>query len=266
MGGKSDAPVQSGNPTEAATATAAGNLAAARAAAQANRVDMYTPWGNSTYSQDPNASSPDSGWANTISLSPNQQKLSDYQDQASLGLASQTGQALNRVDSSLAQPFNMNSAQDATNEAYKNITSRLNPQWDDRQTQQETQLTNQGLRPGSEGWDNAMRDFNYGRNDAYTQADTQAMNYGPQAFQLESAIRSQPLNELNALRTGSQVTTPTFQNVPQQQTTAGANLSGAQAQQDQYNTGIYNANQASASNTQNGLMSLAGTAAMAFAI
>ena len=78
----------------------------------------------------------------------------------------------------------------------------------------------------------------------------------PQTYQLAQSLRSQPLNELNALRTGSQVTNPTFNQVPQQQTTTGANMLGAAQAQGQYDTGLYNANVAQKNATTQGLFSL----------
>lgn len=260
MGGKSSpppAPDYSG----AAQATAAGNLETAKYATAANRINQYTPYGNLTYTQGNPGSDTDPQWAQHVDLSPTGQQLLNYSNNSALGLGAQTGQALNRVGNSLSQPFNTNGAQAATDKAYQNITSRLDPQWQSRQTQTETQLVNQGLRPGMEAYDNAMRDFNYGRNDAYTQANTQAMNYAPQTMQMDLTGRNQPLNELNALRTGSQVTNPTFSAVPQQVATAGPDLLGATNAQYQGQLGAYNANQQANSNTMGGLFSLGGSLA-----
>jgi hypothetical protein len=245
----------------AANATAAGNLQAAQYATKANRVNQYTPYGNLTYSQaDPN--DPNSQWSSNISLSPTGSALLGYQDAASLGLGQQTTNALGRVDQSLSQPFDQSSVNDIYNKSYDAQTARLDPQWNARQQQTETQLVNQGLHPGTEAYDNAMRDFNTGRNDAYSQATQSAISTMPQTYGLAASARNQPLNELNALRTGSQVTNPTFNSsIPQQQTTAGANLSGATQATGQYNQGLYN-QQVATNNSQNSaLMGLVGTAA-----
>jgi hypothetical protein len=117
-------------------------------------------------------------------------------------------------------------------------------------------LANQGIARGSEAYTNAMRDFNSGRNDAYSQAQVSAINTMPQTMQLASALRNQPLNELNALRTGSQVTNPTFSNVPQQATTAGPDMLSAAGMNYQSQLGSVNANNAASANTWNGLMNL----------
>lgn len=245
--------------TGAAQATAAGNVEAARTATKANRVNQYTPYGQMTYS---NVGGDPDKWQSDITLSQTGQKLLDYQNAASMGLGDQTTAALGRVGDSLSQPFDYGSVQDVQDQSYKAQTDRLNPEWDQRQESTETQLINQGLRPGTEAYDNAMRTFSQGRNDAYGQARLNAINTAPQTFQMSSALRNQPLNELNALRTGSQVTNPTFSNAPQQGQTAGADYLGATNSQYNAAMGGYNADAASASNFNNGLMQLAGTAAM----
>lgn len=248
----------------AATATAAGNLESAKYATAANRVNQYSPYGSTTYTQGNPDSDTDPQWRQDINLSPVGQRLLDYANDSALGLGQQQGQALDRVNTSLSEPLGMDGADAATDRAYSNITARLDPEWEQQQKLQETKLLNQGLVPGGEAYDNAMRVFNQGRNDAYTQARTQAMNFAPQTFQLDVAGRNQPLNELNALRTGSQVTNPQFSNVPQQQATPGANMLGAAQAQGSYDQGLYNAGVGQANSFNSGLMSLAGAGLGAF--
>lgn len=259
--GKSSSPPPAPDYAGAATATAQGNLEATRAATEANRINQYTPYGSLTYSRDPNAPTPDSGWSQHVNLSPVGQQLLDYQNDAALGLGQQTGQALDRVNQGLSRPFDYSSVGDVQDAAQKSITDRLDPMWNQREEQSRTRLIQQGLQPGTEAYDNAMREFNVGRNDAYQQAVMAGINTMPQTYQMAAALRNQPLNELNALRTGSQVTNPTFNNVPQQQTTTGANMLGAAQAQGQYDQGLYNANQAGKNAMTSGLFSL-GSAAM----
>jgi len=254
--GKSSSPPPAPDYAGAAQATASGNLEATRAATEANRINQYTPYGSLTYSRDPNAATPDSGWSQNINLNETGQKLLDYQNNAAIGLGEQTGQALNRVGQSLSQPFDYSSVGDVQNAAQGAITSRLDPMWNQREQATNTQLINQGLRPGTEAYSNAMRDFNSGRNDAYQQAILAGINTMPQTYQMAQALRSQPLNELNALRTGSQVTNPTFNQVPQQQTTAGANMLGAAQAQGQSDMNAYNAQVGQQNSFTNGLMNM----------
>ncbi len=258
MGGKSSTP-PAPDYAGAAQATAQGNLEATRAATKANRINQYTPYGSLTYSQE--GSDPDGGWSQTVNLSPVGQQLLDYQNNAALGLGQQTGQALSRVNDSLSQPFDYGSVGDVQDAAQKAVTDRLDPMWSQREDQTRTRLIQQGLQPGTEAYDNAMREFNVGRNDAYQQAVLAGINTMPQTYQMANALRSQPLNELNALRTGSQVTNPTFNNVPMQQTTTGANMLGAAQAQGQANMDAYNANVGQNNALMGGLFSL-GSAAM----
>lgn len=241
----------------AANATAAGNLDAAKAATAANRVNQYSPYGSSIYTPPSDPSQP---WTQNINLSSTGASLLDSMNRSQLGTAALENTATGRVADTIAKPFDINSPQAATDKAYANITSRLDPQWNQRTQQEETQLRNQGLAPGDEGYDNAMRDFNYGKNDAYTSANTTAMNFAPQTFQLGLAARNEPLNELNAIRTGSQVTNPAFGAVPQQQTTAGPNLSGAAQQQGAYDTNVYNQQVGSQNAFTGGLASIGASA------
>lgn len=198
-------------------------------------------------------------WSSSINLSPVGQQLLDYSNQAQLGLGRQIGQGIGRVDQSLSKPFDYGSVQALSDDAYRQEVARLDPEWAKREAAQAASLANQGITAGGEAYDNAMRVFNQGRNDAYTQARRNAFNMMPQTFQLAQALRSQPINELNALRTGAQVTNPTFTPVPQQQTTAGPNLLGAAGQQYQGQMDAYNADVANQNAMMGGLFSLGGS-------
>ena len=76
--------------------------------------------------------------------------------------------------------------------------------------------------------------------------------------------RNEPLNVLSALRTGSQVTAPSYVNSSQQATTAGADLLGAAGMQYNAQMGDFNAQQAAQQNFNQGLMGLGGAGIMAF--
>jgi len=118
---------------------------------------------------------------------------------------------------------------------------------------------------GSEAYKNAMTDQGQKENDLYTQAALQGINTGltarQQGIQEQYTTQDRPLNIVNALRTGNQVQTPQFVNVPQQQTTSGADLLGAA--QAQGNADISNTNAQNAS-TSGTLGSIATVAAAFF--
>jgi hypothetical protein len=244
--GKGSAP-KTPDYTGAANATAQGNLEATRAASAANRVNQYTPYGNLIYSHT-EGGGPDE-WQSRIDLSPTGQKLLDQADQTSVGLGNLQNSALDRVTNAYSQPYDNSSVGDVQRQAEGAITSRLDPMWDQRQKATENQLLNQGITQGSEAYSNAMRDFNTGRNDAYQQAVLAGIQTMPQTQALAEGLRNQPLNELNAIRTGSQVTSPQFSGTPQQQTTQGADLVSAAQNAYGGKLNAYNANAAQTGQT-----------------
>ncbi len=267
--------------TGAAVATAQGNQQAATTATKANRVNQYSPYGSSTYSQaDPN--DPNSQWSQNISLSPVGQQLLNSLNSSQLGTANLEQGATNQVGNTMGQPFNTNgiapiptadaaARQHAEDTAYSAATSRLDPQWQQRQQMSDTQLRNQGLAPGSEAYDAAKRDLGYQQNDAYQQAQAAAVGQGLQNQQSQFnmglaanqtglqeglSLYNQPLNTLNALRSASQVTTPQFGNVPQQQTVGGPNYSGAAGQTGAYDQALYNQQAQNANSFNTGLFGI----------
>ena len=60
--------------------------------------------------------------------------------------------------------------QDAGDAIYGQATSRLDPQWQQREQQMDSKLRNQGIKPGDEAYDIAMENLGRDRNDAYQQA------------------------------------------------------------------------------------------------
>src|SRR3990167_7953165 len=133
-------------------------------------------------------------WRSDITLSPTGQALLEAGNQSALGLAGLQSQAGERVAEGLSQPFDYGSVGDVSDAAYAAQTARLDPQWNERAEQYRTMLANQGIVPGGEGYDAAQRNFEQGRNDAYTQSRLAAISTQPQTYQLAQALRSHPLN------------------------------------------------------------------------
>lgn len=287
-GGSAPAPVYPAAPdyAGAAAATAAGNADAARIGAKANRVSQYTPYGNVVYSN--NVDGDQDKWRADVTLTPSQQQLLDSQNRMSQGLASVGETGVGYVADKLNNAFDWNTINANTpagqagnagwQRAYDSIMARQNPQFDRDQDRLRTQLYNQGIREGTEAWQNSMDDFNRKKNDFELAAQMQAgqeegRQFGldntarQQAIQEQSFARNEPLNMLNAVRSGSQVTNPTFVGVPAQATTAGPDMLGAataqyNAQMGQVNSQLAQQNAAAAQrgNTMNGLFGLAGAA------
>lgn len=230
---------------------------AAEATAKSQQSSQYTPYGSQVYSADPHAPS---GYRSDITLTPQAQQALGSQLDLSSGLGKIAQGQLPGVAQQYSQPMGMQSVQDIADNAYGAMTKRLDPQWDARATQNETRLINQGLRPGDEAYTNASRDFNNARNDAYSQANLAAVQTMPQTYNLAAQQYQQPLNILNALRTGAQVQNPQFSQQP------ATNYLGAAQGQGQYAQGLYNADvgAANSANATTGALAGAGLMAAAF--
>jgi hypothetical protein len=320
------------------------------------------------------AANPDEGWTATQFLSPEQQKLLDYQNATSMGLGELTGKGLGYVEGMLDDPFStstlptlQSSVGDADLQRFTGnadlgmvgqgpqlqtslqdqgmagwdrasdlMMQRLRPQMDIQNENLDVKLANQGITAGTEAYNRAKQSLGMQQNDLMTQAQLQSQGIGQNLFnqalqggqfgnaatqqgyqnllaqqqannpalqqmfsnqqaqqQANNAIaqqmfgnrltnanlgntarqqgfnelaymRNEPLNTLNAVRTGSQVTNPSFTSVPQQAVTRGADMLGAATAQGNYDTAAANAAAASNAGMTSGLMSLAGTGMMAF--
>lgn len=105
--------------------------------------------------------------------------------------------------------------------------------------------------------------LNTAQNAAQAQQYSQALsNYGVD-WQSAQTMRNMPLNELNALMTGQQVQSPTFNNYALQGQTAGADLSSAAASQGNWDQGVFNQQAASAASNNQAMTGVASAAAMA---
>lgn len=272
MGKSAPSPPPAPDYIGAANATAQGNLEAARAQTQANRINQYTPYGNLIYTQDPNAPTPDMGWSQTMILSPEQQQLLDRQNQISLGLSDTATRGLGYVQDALSNPINRSSLPESMVNAGQTgqeaLMARFQPMMDQQRAALNTQLANQGIPVGSEAYTNAMRTQNQGENDLRMQAALNGINVGQNAqnheLSLQSALQNIPINILNAVRTGSQVSNPQFSSVPTQGMTSGADILGATGQQANYNQGRYNADMAQYNQNMGAGLGLLGSIGTSF--
>ena len=268
--GKASAPAAP-DYTGAAQATAAGNLDAARATAAANRTNQVTPYGNLTYTANPGTDAyGNTLYTATTSLAPAQQAILDQTNQLNQGLMSTANTGLNYANQVLSQPGVDTSKLPSTGinpgQTYSDaIMSRLQHQMAQQNEQSDAQLANQGIAQGTEAYNNAKRTLQQGQNDAMTSAVINGMNTGlnanQQAFNQQAYNQMQPINVINALRTGSQVQNPSFANTPQQANTAGADLLGATNASYQNQLAATNAQNQASSNFMGGLMNLGGMAA-----
>jgi hypothetical protein len=256
----------------AARETAQGNVDAARIATAANRVNQYTPYGSLEYTMSGEDKYGNPMWSATQKFSPEQQKLLDIQNQLSLGVGQLGTKGLEYVGQQLENPFDVSQLPSIginPSETYSDaIMRRLAPQMEQGRGRLEQQLANQGIGIGTEAYDRAMRNFDQKQNDLMLGAQTQGLQAGLQARQQQlgelAYRRNEPLNVLSALRTGSQVTAPSYVNSSQQATTAGPDLLGAAGMQYNAQMGDFNAQQAAQANFNQGLMGLGGAGIMKY--
>ena len=240
----------------AAKVQAGGSIGTAMANNLMSRNNVNSPLGTSAYTQigSQKVNIPGLGeveipqYEQNVNLSPEQQSLYDTQTGLQQGLMGQFGENMQGGSGALVD------------KAYGAMTSRLDPQWGQREQAQKTQLANQGLAPGGEAYTNAMRDFNSARNDAYQQATLGAM----QALPLEMQLRAQPLNEMNALRSGSPVSMPQFQATQFPGQATGPNTMGALGQQSAWEQAMFNSQVQQQNANKQGLMGLGAAGLAAF--
>lgn len=201
---------------------------------------------------------PSNQWTATQTLSPDQQALHDKQDAMSLQYANLGQQGLNVAGNILGNPMIDESKlahmpQNAGTTTQDAMMQRLAPQQAREDAQMEAKLANQGIMPGSEAYNTAHTLQSQQHNDQQNQAalagiqtDMQARNQG---IANESSLMNQPINMINALRTGSQVTPQNFVNPAQQGQVQGPDLTGAM--QGMYNANLGNVNAQNAQQAQN---------------
>jgi len=262
--GKDDAPPPP-DYVGAAKETAAGNLEAARATAAANRVNQVTPYGNLTYNISGKDSYGNDMYTANQTLTPAQQRILEQNQGLSSGLLDTAQQGLNYAGGLMAKPgIDMSKLPQVginPGETYSDaIMRRLAPQISQENEMSDAQLANQGIAQGTEAYNNAKRTLQMGQNDRQLGAITSGMGVGlqanQQAFGQQGYNQMQPINVINALRTGSQVQAPSYVNVPSQQYTGGPDILGATGQQYNAQLAQTNANNAASGSFLNGLMNI----------
>ena len=120
------------------------------------------------------------------------------------------------------------------------------------------QYFNQGTTATQNDFNNQMAAQNQWFNEQMGQANYQNQ-LRQQQFQEQQALRNMPINEMNALLNGQQVSNPTFASYNQASQGQAANLMGAAQNQYQAQMDQFNAQQAQRNSGLGGLFSLGGT-------
>lgn len=205
---------------------------------------------------------PDSGWEQTVELTPEAQAALDQQ----LALNRKYGEVANlgfdRVRSIFENPELDVSALpkraiDVGQTAQEALLARLNPQLQSQEEALRQRLANTGIGLGSDAFSREMAIQNQQANDLRLQAALQGINLDQAnraaALQEQAYLQDRPLNLINALRAGNQVQAPQFQQFAQQATTQGPDLLGATNAQYKAQMDAYNADQAAGSGMFGGL-------------
>lgn len=235
------------------------NRQTARYNAQLSNPWFSNPYGTQQVDWSGNMTgSPDVPYVSTA-LTPLGQQAWDSQQRLSANMGSAAENSLGRVNDAFAQPFDISGITDLQNTAQDALMSRITPTMNMREDRLKNELANQGLSAGGEAYTNAMRDFNFGRNDAERQAALYAIGLQPQMLSSALTLRNQPLNEFNALRTGAQVQAPQFQGYQGAQAAAAPVYQAGTAAGD-FQTDLYNAQMGTRNAMLSGLFSLGGSA------
>jgi hypothetical protein len=223
----------SGNPyIQAAQATTMGNLYGAQAATQANRINQNTPYGSLNYTQGVDQYGNPTWTAN---------------QQLSQPLQNLTNTSLQGLQQSLQNPmYGINPGQTYSDA----IMQRLSPQLAQQKESNTAALANQGIVPGTQAYDNAMRTFQQGQNDLLTSAQIQGMNTGLSAQQLQNQ-QAANIKSLGA---------PNYVNPYTQAAVAGPDYLGAYTTSQAAQIAAQNAQNAKTANLQNGLFGLGSSA------
>ena len=235
---------------QAAQQTSLGNLAGAQNATAVNRVNQSTPYANLNYTQTGTDAQGNPIWsANQTLAGP----LAGAQSNLAQGVANQA-----------AQGFNPNTPSVGINpgQLYSDaIMQRLQPQQAHAQEQQAASLANQGIAPGTDAYNNAMRTFQQGQNDQLTSAQVGGIGVGlqanQQAFNQQLQQANLPYQQLGAFQ---QATQPGYVNPYNQQAVSGPDYTGAYTTAQNAQIAQQNQQIAQQANLQNGLFGLGSSA------
>ena len=258
----------------AAAEQGAANKETAIAQSQLNNPNVSNPYGTQTWTGGADGSRP----TLTQTFSPSQQGLYDQSVQTKQllgGLGQQGATALQGVvgrnlDLSGA-PAAPGDSQATRDQVFNAMMSRVNEDYGVKSDDQNSNLIAAGIRPGSKAYDDAQFQLTRGQNDARQQAILASGAEAQRSFGMDTdarrnaiaellAQRQTPLNEINALMSGSQVSNPfAVPGAAQNTQIAPPPLYNAAMQEGQYGTDVYN----SQVGGQNALFGGLGSMAMA---
>ena len=264
----------------AAAEQGAANKEAAIAAARLNNPNVNNPYGTQTWTEGATA---EDRPTMTQTLSPEQQSLYDKQVQSKELLADLGIQGANSLQGVVGKGLDLTGAPagggsyDSTrNSVISAMMGRADEDYGKQRDEANSSLIAAGIRPGTKAYDDRMQMIERSRNDARNLAESSAGNAASQAFTMDTqrrkdsiaellAQRQTPLNEINALMSGSQVSNPfAVPGAAQNTNIAPAPIFGAAQAQYGANADAYNAQNAQSNSFTNGLFSLGAAGVMKY--
>lgn len=201
---------QPSNPQATIGAQTASNVQTAVANATLGNTNQVTPQGSLTYSQT-GGRNVGGNWVPsytaTQTLSPEQQRIYDQTTALQNSGLQAAGGVFQQLNAATQNPLNFNNAaalpadqQALRDQAYKALTARSDVDLARSRSDQQTQLANQGIAPGSEAYNRAMETQDRAVTDASNQATIQAGNIAGQNLSQAQTLRNQTINEDQTLR------------------------------------------------------------------
>lgn len=192
------------DPVQTAAAQTASNKATAITEFGLNAVTQKNPWGTTAYDETGAWSDGTPRFTQTTTLSPQQQSIFNQTQSAQSNLAGVANQQSDFLGEYLGNPFEFTNS-DADQWAYDRASPRILAQQGQNEASLQARLANQGIRPGSAAYDAEMNRMTNANSDQLNQLALQGRG---QAFSEALAGRNQPINEITALLSGSQVSNP----------------------------------------------------------
>ena len=188
-----------------------------------NAYTQNNPWGTTNWEQTGTWADGTPRYTQTTTLSPSQQAIFDQTQDASQNLAGIASDQSERLRQYLNDPFEFNN-RDAETWAYDLASPRILEQQRQNEAQLRSTLAAKGIREGSAAWNAEMARLTNANTDQLNQL---ALTGRQQAFSEALAGRNQPINEITALMSGSQVSNPASMNAAGPQTqVAGVDYAG----------------------------------------
>lgn len=231
------------NPYETAAAQGGMNRDTAITQMQLNSGTQINPWGTVSTEQTGQNSFVDSqgntvytpSFTQTTSLSPEQQAIFDQSQAAETNLAGIANEQSAFLKDYLGKPFEFGNAE-AEQWAYDRASPRILQQQRQNENALRSTLANKGIREGSAAWNAEMQRLTNANTDQMNQLELTGRG---QAFSESLAQRNQPINEITALLSGSQVSNPAQMSGPMAQgQVAGVDYTGLV--QDKYKADVAN--------------------------